>query len=110
MKQLLVGAVALGLYILYCLGVRHNLPAYGLSQPAPSNVKTEGNATSPKQYRDGIYTGPVRDAFYGLVQVMAKVSGGQLVDTIFLQYPTDHRDSIAINQAAMPLLKQEAVT
>ncbi len=73
------------------------------SNPTPSPSPTTG------QYRDGSYTGSVTDAFYGNIQVRAKISGGRLTDVTFLQYPNDRQTSIFINSQAMPLLKQEAI-
>jgi uncharacterized protein with FMN-binding domain len=60
-------------------------------------------------YADGSFVGSVADAYYGLVQVKAVISGGQLADVQFLQYPSDRSTSRYINSQAMPLLKQEAI-
>ena len=60
-------------------------------------------------FRDGEYTGPVVDAFYGNIQVKAVIQNGKLTDVQFLQYPNDQRESIEINTAAMPILKEEAI-
>ncbi len=60
-------------------------------------------------YRNGAYTGRVADAFYGNIQVQAIISGGQITDVRFLQYPSDRSTSVYINSQAMPLLTQEAV-
>ena len=75
---------------------------------APASTQT-APASSTGQYKDGAYTGSVADAFYGNIQVKAIISGGKLTDVVFLQYPNDRRDSVMINQQAMPMLKQEAV-
>lgn len=61
-------------------------------------------------YKDGQYTGSVADAFYGYVQVKAIVSGGRITDVQFLQYPNDRSTSVFINQQAMPMLTQEAIS
>lgn len=75
-------------------------------QPTPTPVPTP---ISQGQYRNGSYTGPVRDAYYGNVQVKAIISGGKIVDVQFLDYPQDRSTSIAINSQAMPYLTQEAI-
>lgn len=75
----------------------------------PSNPTTTIPASSSATYRDGNYTGTAADALYGYIQVEAVVSGGQLADVKFLQYPNDRRTSIEINSEAMPLLKQQAI-
>lgn len=61
------------------------------------------------KYKNGTYTGSTVDAFYGYVQVQVTVSGGQIADVQFLQYPNDRSTSVYINSQAMPLLKQEAI-
>jgi uncharacterized protein with FMN-binding domain len=72
------------------------------NQPAPSN-------TPQGTYRDGQYTGPVTDAFYGNVQVQAIIQGGKITDVQWLDFPHDRRTSQMINQQATPWLKQEAI-
>jgi len=78
-----------------------------ISTTAPT--PTQSVAASTATYKDGQYIGDVADAFYGNLQVQATISGGQLSDVTFLQYPNDRRTSIEVNQYAMPLLKQEAL-
>jgi len=60
-------------------------------------------------YKDGTYTGPTVDAYYGLVKVQATVQNGKITDVQFLQYPSDRRTSVEINTQAMPWLQQEAL-
>src|SRR5258706_10645916 len=100
MKKILVAIGTISLFVLYSLGVRHQqspgeqVAAATNSQPSSTVVATPG------QYKNGSYTGPAADAFYGNVQVQAIVRGGKLSDIPFLSYPTDHRDSVFINQQA----------
>lgn len=85
--------------------------------PAPTSTSDSTNPTptpssaggSSGQYKDGTYTGPVTDAFYGNYQVQAVIRGGKLVDVVFLQYPNDNRTSLSINTQASVYLKQEAI-
>lgn len=77
------------------------------NQPT-TNTTTPTQSTSA-QYKDGSYTGASSDAFYGYVQVRATVSGGKLTGVTFLDYPQDRGNSIAINDYAMPILKQQAI-
>jgi len=72
--------------------------------PIPTNTPI-----SLGRYKDGVYQGPVVDAYYGLVEVQATVQNGSLVDVQFIQYPNDRRTSIQINNYAMPYLQQEAI-
>lgn len=60
-------------------------------------------------YKDGFYTGTRTDAYYGMVQVKATVTNGNLTNVIFLEYPSGHGTSRYINGQAMPMLKQEAI-
>lgn len=76
--------------------------------PGTGTNKGSGPATGG-QYKDGAYTGPVADAYFGSVQISAAISGGKLSDVSFLQYPNDRRTSEQINQQAMPILVDEAV-
>jgi uncharacterized protein with FMN-binding domain len=62
------------------------------------------------QYKNGTYTGSQVDAYYGIVQVAAVVSGGKLTNVKILQYPTAHSTSVYINQQALPYLIQEALS
>ena len=66
-------------------------------------------AVAAGQYKDGSYTGPRVDAYYGLVQVKAVVQNGQITDVQFLEYPNDRRTSQRINSIVMPYLQTEAI-
>jgi uncharacterized protein with FMN-binding domain len=80
------------------------------SAPITSTPATTTPASaSSSSYKDGSYTGKSTDAVYGFIQVKATISGGKITDVAFLDYPQDRRDSIEINQQAMPLLKQQAI-
>ncbi len=69
--------------------------------PAPAPAKTG--------YKDGVYTGSVADAYYGLVQVQATIKNGLITNVAFLSYPNDRSTSVYINSQAMPMLTQEAI-
>ncbi|MCA9334859.1 FMN-binding protein [Candidatus Saccharibacteria bacterium] len=83
--------------------------------PAQSNTpisSTPAPTSTPKvsaKFKDGNYTGKSADAFYGFIQVRANIANGRLADVTFLDYPQDRRDSIMINQRAMPVLKSQAL-
>ena len=70
---------------------------------------TPAVAAKTSGYADGSYTGPVTDAYYGLIQIQAIVQGGRLAGIKVLQYPSDRRTSIAINHQALPMLRSEVV-
>ncbi|HEX4774270.1 MAG TPA: FMN-binding protein [Candidatus Saccharimonadales bacterium] len=129
-KQLLLTAFVIVTFALYSLQQRHQgsgtviAPAAKInnSQAASTNSGSSSSSgsgsssgssstssTSSATYKDGTYTGSASDAFYGNIQVQATISGGKITDVQFLQYPNEQNNSVRINQAAMPYLKQEAI-
>jgi uncharacterized protein with FMN-binding domain len=88
------------------------------AQPAVNNNSGQaGNvqaapvaAAGTNGYKDGTFTGPVVDAYYGNVQVQAIIQGGKISQVKFLDYPHDRRTSQMINNQAMPWLNNEAIT
>jgi uncharacterized protein with FMN-binding domain len=80
------------------------------TQTTPAPTPTPTPTPQPQgQYVDGTYIGDPENAYYGMVQVQVTVSGGQVADVQFLQYPNTHSTSVYINQQAMPILRQEAI-
>jgi uncharacterized protein with FMN-binding domain len=73
------------------------------------NVITKQPQQSFMKYKDGRYTGDVTDALYGNIQVQVIIANGKIGDISFLQYPSENKTSISINQHAMPILKSEAI-
>jgi uncharacterized protein with FMN-binding domain len=93
------------------------------STPKPVTKPTPAPAPIPKpipvpvpipkpvgQYADGTYTGDPADAYYGTIQVEAIIQNGKLTDVQFLQHPSDRSTSVRINNHAMPILRQEAIS
>lgn len=76
--------------------------AVAKSQAAPT-VKPTG------LYKDGAYTGPQVDAYWGTVQVRAIVQNGKIANVQFLKYPSDRRTSVRINTIAIPYLQSETI-
>ena len=72
-----------------------------VSAPAPTS--------SGGRYRDGSYTGPMVDAYYGLMQIEAIIKNGRLDSIRVLKYPNDRRTSIFINRQALPQLRNEVI-
>ena len=72
--------------------------------PPPASSSAQQGA-----YKDGQYTGPSVDAYYGNVQVKVTVQNGKISDVVFLDYPQDRNTSVMINSQAMPYLKAEAI-
>jgi uncharacterized protein with FMN-binding domain len=83
-----------------------------LAANIPTAVPIPPTATSASNqgvYKDGVYTGPQVDAYYGIVEVQATVQNGQITNVQFVKYPNDRRTSVRINNIAMPYLQQEAL-
>lgn len=89
------------------------------SNPGTSSTPTPNPAPTPApapvvanvgKYKNGTYTGSVIDAYYGNIQVRVVISGGEIVDVQFLDYPQDRKNSVRINERAMPYLISEAIT
>jgi uncharacterized protein with FMN-binding domain len=112
-------------FIVYSMQQRNDTGGPVIAPPTPSTVPASSNApgqqdnqpaassspapTSTSAYKDGSYTGDAADAFYGFVQVEAIIKNGAISDVVFVQYPNDRRNSVEINDQAMPYLKQEAI-
>ena len=111
-KKTLISLFVLATFIIYSVNQRGDSSSI---TPTVNTIKPTIQTTSAPpptatgQYKDGTYTGNTADAFYGYIQVQATISGGKLSDVEFLQYPNDQRNSVAVNDYAMPQLKQQAV-
>ncbi|MFA6554035.1 MAG: FMN-binding protein [Candidatus Paceibacterota bacterium] len=86
------------------------------SSPTPVTSELNVTPTKPKisasasiKYKNGTYTGPVVDVFYGNVEVQATIANSKLTDIKFLQYPNDQETSQEKSAHAMPILKSEAI-
>jgi uncharacterized protein with FMN-binding domain len=66
-------------------------------------------AAAPNTIADGTYAGVADQNRWGVVQVQAVFSGGQLSDVQILSYPDRDRRSIRINQYALPILIGDSV-
>jgi uncharacterized protein with FMN-binding domain len=78
-------------------------------QPAPVPAAPNAVAANAGHLRDGAYVGQTVDAYYGPLQVQAKISGGRIVSVDVLQYPADRRASQRINNEALPELQSEVI-
>jgi len=118
-KKFFLSAFVVLTFVAYILHVRRPSPAAAStgnpSGPTQAMDTVDPNANpGPSQaqsgpYKNGTYTGPAVDVFYGLVQVQAVIQNGKIVNVQFLQYPNDRRTSVEINTQVMPWLTQEAI-
>ncbi len=139
MKKYIIGGVLVFAFIVYVLFFTNNNPspvaiqgtpvtASGETGTAGSGSASAGNSpagsgsgasggtgsaqtsgTASGQYKNGTYTGPASDAFYGSVQVVATVAGGKLTNVKIAQYPHAEGYSVQVASVALPILTQEAI-
>lgn len=127
MKKILLSSFVVLTFIIYSIQQRREatssvapasakavsqFPAAVNNSPNPTASTSTPAANGPTNipsYKDGSYTGSIADAVYGYIQVKVSIANGKITDVVFLQYPNDRRNSIEINQQAMPYLKQEAI-
>ncbi len=76
------------------------------SSPPPTTTTPSSSNTA---YKDGTYTSPSTDAFYGNVQIKVTVAKGKITNLAFLDYPQDRANSVRINSVATPILKSETI-
>lgn len=60
-------------------------------------------------YKDGVYTSPSVDAYYGNVKIQISVQGGAIASVQFLDHPQGRGESDSINARAMPKLISETL-
>lgn len=77
-------------------------PPSATASPASSPV------ASGNQYKDGIYTGSVADAFYGKLQAVVTIQGGKITNVTFPEAPSGGHSS-DVSAFALPALAQEAI-
>ena len=117
MKKFFVSIVFIGLSAFYVFSRSPEAAAVivPISRTiTPTPTPTPVPATMPMKrmmsgYKDGVFTGSVADAYYGLVQVQATIKNSLITDVAFLSYPNDRDTSRYINGQAMPMLTQEAI-
>jgi uncharacterized protein with FMN-binding domain len=82
-------------------------------QPAatvPATLAPVAPAPAPAGVADGTYLGQASRNRWGIVQVQAVYSGGQLADVQVLQYPNGDRRSLRISQYSLPRLVDQALS
>ena len=78
------------------------------SAPTTTSNSASSTGSTTGQYKDGIYTSAVEDAFYGNLQVKVSIAGGKVTDVSFVQYPQGGHSSDVSTQA-LPVLVQEEI-
>jgi len=81
----------------------------GTANTANSAAPIGAQPIQATSFKNGTFTGPVSNAYYGNVQVQVVIQNGKISNVIFLDYPHDRRTSQEINTQVMPWLTQEAI-
>jgi uncharacterized protein with FMN-binding domain len=74
------------------------------------STKKTKNTNSSATSGDKVMTGDVVDTRWGPVQVELVLSGGKVTNIKVLQAPDGNQRDIAINDQALPILKEEALS
>jgi len=74
-----------------------------------STPVSTGSTATAGAFKDGSYTSPVVDAFYGSIQLQAIISGGKLTDITFLQFPNSPGHTTEVSSESLPVLKSQAI-
>lgn len=108
MKKLILSVIVVVAFAAYALAYHGS----GSNEAATSTsiVASSTASTSSTKYKDGTYAGSSVDATYGNVQVQVTVKGGKITDVQFLDHPSGRGESVSINNMAMPILTQEAIS
>ncbi len=71
------------------------IPAAPTAAPTAVPTQVVGVPTTVPigPYKNGTYTGPTVDAYYGYVQVQVVIQNGRIANVTFLQFPSDRRTS-----------------
>lgn len=77
--------------------------------PAPTPTSTAGSAAGTTATSTKTVTGATAETRWGPVQVAITVSGTQVTAVSVLQSPSSNGRDIEINDAALPVLKQETL-
>jgi len=80
-----------------------------IDQPINTNIAAPTNTTTTGKYKDGTYTGPITDAFYGNIQAIVTVKNGKISAVSVPIFPNDRENSIRISSESLPILKQEVI-
>jgi uncharacterized protein with FMN-binding domain len=85
------------------------VPSAGTPPPTPAPTPAPVATPAKTGYKDGVYTGKVVDATYGLVQVKATIKNGVITSVTFPQYPNHAGHTTEVSNQVMPYYAQEAI-
>ncbi|MEU7742438.1 FMN-binding protein [Nonomuraea sp. NPDC049158] len=117
MRRALLAVVATAIGLALLLSFKpHDVT--GATQPPAALAQTQTSATpaptssTSSEGSAGARTvdGDVADTRWGPVQVRISVSGGKISDVQVLQAPNENRRDVEINDRALPVLQEEALS
>ncbi len=111
-KYVIGGILVIAVVAYVIFANKGSAPSVATTVPPTSTPGTPPPATTTTptgQYKDGIYTGSVADAFYGSLQATVTIQGGLITNVTFPQAPSGGHSS-DVSAMALPALKQEAIT
>src|SRR3954470_23866019 len=82
----------------------------GAAAATPTPTATASAAPKAQSSATKTYTGDAVDTRWGPVQVQITVAGGKVTDAQAVVYPSNNMRDVEINNYALPILAQEAVT
>src|ERR1017187_9312145 len=88
-------------------GQQNNNPVVAKKQTPP----TGGNNPNPPPggYKNGTFVGDLASSIFGNAQAEVVISGGQITDVTYLQYPQGRMASMQKSNMAMPAIRQEVI-
>lgn len=110
MKKVFLALILIGAFGAYIVFKKYGSDDSAARVTIPTIVPVASPISNSTRYKDGTYTGPVTDAFYGPLQVQLVISGGKISDVKYVQFPNDRERTIEISNRALPILKSEAIT
>jgi len=109
MKKLVICALTVVAFVAYAVFQRETGGVNGTQSgtgPSTTVIGGVGGTT----YNDGKYSGSVANTSWGDVQVQVVIDNQRIASVSTVQYPHDRALSARINQVAIPMLEQEAVS
>ncbi len=82
---------------------------HGAANPGAGTAGSASAGGGVTGTSSGTITGPSVDTPFGALQVAVVLSNGKITDVQVLAYPSSHGRSVAINQYALPVLRQEVL-
>ncbi|MCA2225123.1 FMN-binding protein [Nonomuraea aurantiaca] len=115
MKRALLAVVTTVIGLVLLLSFKPHDVTGATTQPPAAIAQTQTSATPAPTSAEGSTSartvdGDAVDTRWGPVQVRISVSGGKISDVQVLQAPNENRRDVEINDRALPVLQEEALS